>query len=163
MSDNSRQYSNDEITVFWKPARCIHATTCFRELISVFNPRNRPWIDMNGAPTERIIEVVNKCPTAALSFAYNKDLVDKPIKEIVQDVKNELTPETIYDTKVKEKDCATVSIKKNGPILVEGEFVIIDENGEEMQHRIMTSFCRCGYSYSQPFCDGNHKKFGFQD
>ncbi|NMB71943.1 MAG: hypothetical protein GYA22_07330, partial [Bacteroidales bacterium] len=71
MDKHDRTYTNGEITVFWKPGKCIHATTCYRELIEVFNPRKRPWVNMQGAPTERIIEVVDKCPTQALSWQWN--------------------------------------------------------------------------------------------
>ena len=54
-----RKYSNKEITVYWKPDACVHASYCYRELIEVFDPGRRPWVDMNGALTDRIIEVVN--------------------------------------------------------------------------------------------------------
>ena len=74
MDKHDRNYTNGEITVFWKPGKCIHATTCYRELIEVFNPRKRPWVNMDGASSEEIIRVVKMCPTQALSYAYNKDL-----------------------------------------------------------------------------------------
>ena len=48
---NDRDYSNGEITVFWRPAKCTHVTTCFNELIEVFDPSKRPWVNMNGAST----------------------------------------------------------------------------------------------------------------
>jgi uncharacterized Fe-S cluster protein YjdI len=44
---------------------------CWTGLIEVFNPRERPWIKMDGATTERIIEQVKKCPSGALSFYKN--------------------------------------------------------------------------------------------
>ncbi|MCF8377924.1 MAG: CDGSH iron-sulfur domain-containing protein [Bacteroidales bacterium] len=52
---------------------------------------------------------------------------------------------------------------KNGPILVEGDFLVNYSTGEEIKATKMTSFCRCGHSHAQPFCDGTHRKVGFVD
>ncbi len=57
-----RRYKNDEITVYWKPSACVHASYCYRELIEVFDPGRRPWVDLDNSTTENIIEVVNLCP-----------------------------------------------------------------------------------------------------
>ena len=94
----NRQYTNGEITVFWIPTKCIHATTCFRELIEVFNPGRRPWVIMDGAPTRRITEVVNKCPTQAIIWKYNKDLTEVEQAAQRQVTKEEVNPETISET-----------------------------------------------------------------
>lgn len=157
-----KKYSNDEITVTWVPSKCIHATTCFRELIEVFNPRNRPWVNMKGASTERIIEVVDKCPTQALSWKYNKDIA---VQETNKEIKGseEVTPEDVYISKLDyESKTTEISLLPDGPILVKGKFRIIGQNGNELKSMVMTSFCRCGYSGSQPFCDGTHRKTGFR-
>jgi uncharacterized Fe-S cluster protein YjdI len=74
----SKKYSNGEITIVWKPGLCIHSTICWKGeggLLSVFDPRVKPWIRMEGAGTLRIIDQVNLCPSGALSFFYNENEV----------------------------------------------------------------------------------------
>ena len=158
MNPNNREYTNGEITVFWKPSKCIHATTCFRELIEVFNPRKRPWINMKGAPSDNIIKVVDKCPTQAISWKYNKD-IDNPVNQSISDESEELTPEDIFAR--KDDQPVMITLMKDGPILAEGSFKILNASGNELKTMIMTSFCRCGNSRNQPYCDGTHRKVGF--
>lgn len=147
MDSNDRDYTNGEITVFWRPAKCIHATTCYKELIDVFNPRKRPWVNMEGAPTKRIIEVVEKCPTQALYWRYNKDLSADPA----------------YQPKPKEETETFTEIKvmKDGPLLLKGSFRVLNPDGSELKTMRLTSLCRCGSSRNMPFCDGNHRITGF--
>ena len=64
----TKRYSNGEVTVIWKPDLCGHGGRCARELPLVFNPRRRPWIELQHATTERIIHQVERCPTGALSY-----------------------------------------------------------------------------------------------
>jgi CDGSH-type Zn-finger protein/uncharacterized Fe-S cluster protein YjdI len=154
-----RQYTNGEVTVFWVPSKCIHATTCFRELIEVFNPGRRPWVNMEGAPTRRIIEVVNKCPTQALVWKYNKDLTDDERKGQREVSNQEETPKSLSGA---DKP-TSIRIMKDGPIVVEGKFKIIGSDNQELKPSIMTSFCRCGSSLNMPFCDGTHRKIEFSD
>jgi uncharacterized Fe-S cluster protein YjdI len=169
-----RQYTNGEMTVFWIPSKCIHATTCFRELIEVFNPGRRPWVNMEGATTRRIAEVTNKCPTQAIIWKYNKDLTEEE-KQAQREVASvEVTPETLTnsetpvntvtltetETRVKP---ANVRVMKDGPIVVDGKFRVVGTDDKDMKPAIMTSFCRCGGSRSMPYCDGTHRKIGFTD
>lgn len=65
-------YSNDEITVVWKPEFCQHAQRCWRQLPEVFDYKAKPWINPLGATTEQVIEQVKSCPSGALTFFYNK-------------------------------------------------------------------------------------------
>jgi CDGSH-type Zn-finger protein len=57
-----------------------------------------------------------------------------------------------------------ITIRPNGPYLVEGECEIYDPTGAKVdtggQTRI--ALCRCGASTTKPFCDGTHSKIGFQ-
>ena len=167
MSDpRNRQYTDGDITVFWVPSKCIHATTCFRELIEVFNPGRRPWINMEGAPSRRIIEVVNKCPTQAIIWKNNSDLTEEELANQRHFVKEEVTPETLSQLEVKNAERikpTNIRVMKDGPIVVEGQFKIIGGDNRELKPTKMTSFCRCGNSRSMPYCDGSHRKIGFTD
>jgi uncharacterized Fe-S cluster protein YjdI len=69
----THKYSNGEVTIVWKPAICIHSAKCFKGLPDVFDPKKRPWIDAEGATTERIIEQVKICPSGALTFFMNAE------------------------------------------------------------------------------------------
>jgi len=53
----------------------------------------------------------------------------------------------------------------NGPLRVEGDFEIVDPQGNRfgLGGRTALSLCRCGHSANKPFCDGTHNKIGFQD
>lgn len=148
MEENNREYTNGEITVYWRPKKCIHATTCFMELRSVFNPAKRPWVDMSGAPTEEIIRVVELCPTQALFFKWNNDL------------KND---EESNDDKINQVNIDPVEIRvmPDGPLVIKGDFITIGTDGKELRKMKIASFCRCGQSQNMPFCDGTHRKIGF--
>lgn len=69
MKEITKKYSRDGVTVVWKPAMCIHSTICFDGLPQVFDPRKRPWVNMDGAEVRKIVEQVKACPSAALSIA----------------------------------------------------------------------------------------------
>ena len=58
----------------------------------------------------------------------------------------------------------TITARKDGPLRVEGEFTVCDAEGNafDLSGRTGISFCRCGHSQDKPFCDGSHKRVGFQ-
>jgi CDGSH-type Zn-finger protein len=56
-----------------------------------------------------------------------------------------------------------VTIFNNGSIRLEGDFTVHDAEGKEfgLAGRTIVSLCRCGHSENKPFCDGSHKRVGF--
>lgn len=72
--DIKKEYTNGELTIVWQSGKCIHSTKCWNEkmgLSSVFNPKERPWIKPDGAPSDKIMEHINNCPSGALSYYKN--------------------------------------------------------------------------------------------
>ena len=53
----------------------------------------------------------------------------------------------------------------NGPLRIEGEFEIVDPQGNVfgLAGRTAISLCRCGQSANKPFCDGAHHRMPFAD
>jgi CDGSH-type Zn-finger protein len=58
-----------------------------------------------------------------------------------------------------------ITVIHNGPIRIEGDFEILDPASVNfgLAGRTAISLCRCGHSANKPFCDGSHKRSGFQD
>jgi CDGSH-type Zn-finger protein len=56
-------------------------------------------------------------------------------------------------TKVK------LTVNNNGSLKVDGDFEIVDAQGNVygLEGRTLVSICRCGLSTNKPFCDGSHK------
>jgi uncharacterized Fe-S cluster protein YjdI len=63
----TKHYTKGELTVVWRPEVCQHSAVCRDGLIAVFDPGKSPWINMDGAEAERIVEQVSRCPSGALS------------------------------------------------------------------------------------------------
>ena len=136
----TKEYSNGEVTIVWKPEVCIHAAKCANGLPGVFNPKARPWINAEGSTTEEITKTIDKCPSGALSYYFNN---------IGKDNQND-----------SSEIC--IELAKNGPLLVHGTITLKDADGNETVREKKTALCRCGASANKPFCDGKHKKIGFE-
>lgn len=56
----------------------------------------------------------------------------------------------------------TVKVKHRGPLLLEGDFTVLDADGQPITttgNRV--ALCRCGASRCKPLCDGSHNRVGF--
>jgi CDGSH-type Zn-finger protein len=62
----------------------------------------------------------------------------------------------------EERDVATITPYRDGPLIVRGPFRVVDQDGTEVETgRGTVALCRCGMSARKPFCDGSHKVAGF--
>ena len=134
MSDQPivKEYTNGEVTVVWKPDLCIHSGICLRGLPKVFNLKQRPWVNMEAADSESIVNLVRECPSKALS---------------------------IRGVKFKEPDKSDteVILIPKGPLIVKYG-ATVQNRKEETVHHETVSFCRCGRSEKYPYCDVTHAK-----
>jgi len=134
-----KTYTNGEVTVRWEPEKCIHSARCIKGLPDVFDTGKRPWITIDGSDTARIIAQVGKCPSGALSHYLND----------------------AESTEAAPTTC-TIEPMRNGPLLVHGSISIKHADGTVEQKENVNAFCRCGASTNKPFCDGSHRKSGFE-
>jgi len=53
-----------------------------------------------------------------------------------------------------------ILVNNNGSLKIEGDFEIVDAQGNVygLEGRTVLSLCRCGQSKNKPFCDGSHKE-----
>jgi CDGSH-type Zn-finger protein len=59
-------------------------------------------------------------------------------------------------------EIATITPYRDGPLIVRGDFRLVDQDGAEIDPgRRTIALCRCGKSGIKPFCDGTHKRAGF--
>jgi uncharacterized Fe-S cluster protein YjdI/CDGSH-type Zn-finger protein len=134
-----RIYQNEQIAVYWEPKLCIHSGNCFRGLPEVFQPQNRPWVLVDAASAGEIAEVVMTCPTGALHF---KRLDDGPQEPQAQQT--------------------TIKAQANGPLYIRGHVQILGPGDRLIREDTRVALCRCGQSENKPFCDGSHRRVGFQ-
>jgi len=63
-----KEYRNEKIVVRYDEKICIHAGECVQGLPAVFDVNKRPWIDVDGAEVEAIVETIGRCPSGALTY-----------------------------------------------------------------------------------------------
>lgn len=57
----------------------------------------------------------------------------------------------------------TVTTRRNGPYMVQGNVKIVDADGNDVAvDGDMVFLCRCGDSSNKPFCDGTHRESNFK-
>src|SRR6266850_4346866 len=138
-NDRRVSYAGKGITILDNRAICAHAGFCTDGLKSVFRMDQEPWIDPDGAPVQKIIETIAKCPSGALSYAIGGVERSDP----------ERAPK--------------VTVTKDGPYAVVGGIELMGVAFGEGASKEHYTLCRCGASKNKPFCDGSHWHVEFHD
>jgi len=149
-----KKYKTKNLEIGWQPEKCIHSAICAKGLSSVFNPKERPWINVEGASEELIAIQIDKCPSGALS--YTKNGVHG----------SDQTPVAAGNTPViieleKDKKYAWCSCGKSanqpwcdGSHKGTGLTPQVFEAKEKKNYAL----CICKKTSNVPFCDGSHAK-----
>ena len=140
MSTNEKKYTKDDLTVIWSKDKCIHSGICVKGLGIVFDPNQRPWIDVNKASANEIMKQIDQCPSGALSYQQS----------------DQSMPDLNKDADVQ------VEVIPDGPLALKSACTVTLANGEKVMQTKASYFCRCGHSENKPFCDGAHKRNEFK-
>jgi len=152
--DIVKEYSTEDLTVYWNPKVCSHPGYCWQGLPKVFDPARRPWVDLKAASPEEIIKIIDTCPTGALMYDLPEgSKVDPGIAR---------GPGWVQFKK-SEPAVTRIKVARNGPLVVEGPSEVYDAEGKLIKKYHQFAFCRCGLSLKQPFCDGAHFKQGWKE
>ncbi len=139
---DAKAYDDEKITVYYDRYLCKHIGKCTNGYPEIFDSGRVPWIELkNETNLDKLIEVIKKCPSGALSYKLENE-----------------NRETVYHDEQK------IKIEKNGSINITGGIKLIDDNKSEdiLDSREHYSLCRCGGSKHKPFCDGTHIDIGFE-
>jgi CDGSH-type Zn-finger protein/uncharacterized Fe-S cluster protein YjdI len=134
------EYQGEDAVVTWNGKLCIHIGECGRAKGELFVGGRQPWCKPDLAPNEEIEEIVERCPTGALSVN-------------VADGSHEETSD----------DLNTVHVAYNGPLFMRGDLEIADAPTGVPGLKFRAALCRCGASKNKPFCDNSHEQIGFKD
>ena len=141
MTEKDRlSYPGNQATVSWSRNLCIHIGECGRAEGDLFVGGRKPWCQPDLAADDEVEEVVQRCPTGALSveFADGSRVERAPASNSIQ-------------------------VAYNGPLFISGELQIADAPVDLPGLKFRAALCRCGKSRNKPYCDNSHLNSDFSD
>ncbi|NOY49317.1 MAG: hypothetical protein GXO88_01935 [Chlorobi bacterium] len=155
-----KEYTKGNLTVVWEPGACIHAAICVKMLPNVYQPGKKPWINLDNAEQQQLIDQINACPSGALS--YNVKGENTNLKTNIKMEKPNVAGTSPVIIGLEEgKNYAWCSCGKStnqpwcdGSHKGSGMSPVVFK-AEESKKRAM---CLCKHSASKPYCDGSHSK-----
>jgi CDGSH-type Zn-finger protein/truncated hemoglobin YjbI/ferredoxin len=138
IADRRDAYPSGPVTVYDDRSVCAHFGQCTTRLPRVFRADREPFVDPAGAVPAEILDIVEGCPSGALSAAAGAELLE-PARP------------------------ASIMPIADGPYRVTGGVQVVSEGGTRYEARARQTLCRCGQSRNKPFCDGSHWYARFRD
>lgn len=132
--DRRKDYVGELVTVHDNRYICAHAGYCWERLPEVFATSDKPWIHPDAAGPERILEIIELCPSGALACTIDgEEYVD-------------------FEREPR------IKVARNGPYNVVGFIELVGGDPRpDRASREHYTLCRCGRSRNKPFCDGSHE------
>jgi len=135
-----REYTGDGIKVSFDASVCIHVAECLKLMPETFDLRARPWINLENADIQKVVDTVRNCPSGALRY------------ELDDSSSVEIEPEPTEPV---------LRAWRNGPLRIRGDVKIVNTKGETVLEGDRAALCRCGASRNKPFCDNTHRMIKF--
>ncbi len=134
------KYPGKASDVHWNGKLCIHIGECGRAKGELFINGRQPWCQPDLASNEEVEEVVQRCPTGALTYQHkNGGSTEQAASE------------------------NTINVAYNGPLYIKGDLDIEGTPDDFNAVEFRAALCRCGQSKNKPFCDNSHEDAGFKD
>jgi CDGSH-type Zn-finger protein/uncharacterized Fe-S cluster protein YjdI len=133
------EYPGADIDVQWDGRLCIHVGECGSARNDLFVAGRDPWCVPDSCGTAEVREIVERCPSGALTYRDKSGATEQAPPENVATV--------VY----------------NGPLYVTGDLAIEGAPEDMPGVRFRAALCRCGQSRNKPFCDNGHLAAGFRD
>ena len=140
MKPKTHTYEGEQADVTWNGPLCIHVGECGRAKGDLFVGGRQPWCQPDLAATDDVAEVVERCPTGALTYVRKDGGASES-----PDAEN------------------TVLVANNGPLYLRGDLEIAGSPDDAPGLSFRAALCRCGKSENKPFCDNSHEHAEFVD
>lgn len=131
---NAEAFKGPHYTLLDNDAYCAFARFC----------------DANG----RVWNLVRNGDKKSDELAVKEALACPAGRLMIKDNKTGAILEAAYDPAINIIQDPILNVE--GPIALQGDIEVIDENGEPFEKRCRQTLCRCGRSRNKPFCDGMH-------
>lgn len=133
-------FNGKDVDVEWDGRLCIHIAECGQSTGELFIGGRQPWCIPDKAEPEDVVDIVERCPTGALTYQLKNG-----------------------SNKEQAKPENTLMVACNGPYFLLGDLEIEGATDDMPGVRFRAALCRCGQSKNKPFCDNSHEDAKFKD